>query len=321
MGAFGEFGIRHEIAKRWTPFDLFKSNQVRKKIDQTAADLEISKIIELGKPALIGRLGGTEARFLGEYLKISKIKNLQRVMSTTKPNWIKRSKEINTNAGFFFENLEQVNIFFSLYDEALSETDILGAWGTAFAWIESNYIEKINSVIPVPMTAPWITCYENSSCATPWSTSLNGKRVLVISPFAESIEIQHKRIREVFPKIDYPDFKLTTIRAFQTTGYQSQRVPNWFELLNHMKIQMTKSNFDVALISAGAYSYPLAHFAKKLGKIGIHTGGGLQLFFGVLGRRWDNLEDIKNIKNSSWVRPSKSETPPNALSIEKGCYW
>lgn len=325
MSTFGEFGIKHEIAKRWTPFDLFKANQVKKKIDPTSADLEISRIIDLGKPALIGRLGGTEARFLGEYLKISKIKYLQKYLSKTKPNWIKRSKEINTNAGFYFEDLDQVSDFFNLYDEALSDTDVLGAWGTAFAWIESNYIDRINNLIPVPMTAPWVDTYLIDSAEKPWSYSLAGKKVLVISPFAESIRKQHKIIGKVYPDHYYPEFILKTIKAPQTISFKPNAKPSWFENLNQVKNQMSKEDFDIALVSAGAYSYPLAHFAKKLGKIGVHTGGGLQLFFGIIGKRWEvnwgKGNYLEKYFNEFWTRPTSSETPINAHKVEDGCYW
>jgi hypothetical protein len=53
-------------------------------------------------------------------------------------------------------------------------------------------------------------------------------------------------------------------------------VKSWFELLNEIKTKMDQTDFDIALVSAGSYSYPLAHHAKKLVKIGIHAGGGLQ---------------------------------------------
>jgi hypothetical protein len=321
MNNFGKFGIKHEIAKRWTPLDWYFSQRVSKMIDPFNADTLMTKLIIENKPSLIGRLGGTEARFLGEYYKISKHKLIQDFLFKSKPNWIKRSKEINSNAGFYFQTMRDVQSFYDLYDKALEDTDLLGAWGTAFAWIESNYVDSIGKFIPVPMTAPWIESYNPNQETKPWSDSLDGRTVLVVSPFAQSISEQHKRIEMVFPKHSYPNFKLLTIKAPQTTGFVSNSKPTWFENLQYIKNQIAEKSFDVALISAGAYSFPLAHFVKNIGKIGVHTGGGLQLYFGVLGRRWDHLDSINQIKNSYWVRPNKSETPLNALTIEGGCYW
>jgi len=325
MRNFGKFGIRHEIAKRWTLLDWLKSTHVEKRIKPEIADIEISKIIDLGIPALVGRLGGTEARFLGEFSKIHRYKRFQAVLSKTKPNWIKRAKEINTNAGFYFENLEQVSEFFELYNKALLDTDVLGAWGTAFAWIESRYLSNVKTLIPVPMTAPWVETYSSTTNEIPWSNSLNGKRVLVISPFVESIEKQHKIIKKVFPDVYYPEFILTTIKAPQTIGFDSNSKPNWFENLNKMKTLMSGQSFDVALVAAGAYSYPLAHHAKRMGRIGIHAGGGLQLFFGILGKRWETnwgkSNYLEKYFNEFLTRPSENETPTNANKVEDGCYW
>ncbi len=325
MTNFGKFGLKHELAKRWTPIDWLKATRVEKMISPDIADLEISRLIELGKPALVGRLGGTEARFLGEFTKIHKHNKIQFILFKVKPNWIKRAKEINTNAGFYFENLNQVSEFFDLYDEALLNTDVLGAWGTAFAWIESRYLGNNKTLIPVPMTAPWVEPYSSKNSNVAWSNSLNGKTVLVISPFTESIIKQHKIIENVFPGFDYPNFILKTIKAPQTIGFSSNSKPDWFANLNNIKKLMTDEDFDVALIAAGAYSFPLAHHAKKLGKIGIHAGGGLQLFFGIIGKRWESDWDggnyLEKITNEYWTRPSREETPINALNVEGGCYW
>lgn len=322
---YAPFGLRHEIAKRWKPWDWYKSRAVAERINPAIADQVISDLIMLGQPALVGRLGGTESRFLGEYLKVTKLKYLSRIQFRIKHNWIKRSKEINTNAGFYFEDGSQVEKFYKLYDEALLNTDVLGAWGTAFAWIESGYLTNVNSLIPVPMTAPWVDAYKPTFSSIPWSNSLHGKKVLVISPFAESIEKQHKIIKKVFPDVYYPEFTLTTIKAPQTIGFNSNSKPDWFENLNNMKKLMSGENFDVALVAAGAYSYPLAHYAKQLGRIGIHAGGGLQLFFGILGRRWETNwgkgNYLEKYFNEFWTRPSENETPANANKVENGCYW
>jgi hypothetical protein len=322
---FGEFGIKHELSKRWTLWDWYKSRDVSKRITPEIADQVISDLILLGKPALVGRLGGTEARFLGEYFKITRFNRFSKILFRLKPNWHKRSREINSNAGFYFENLFQISAFYDLYDSALLDTDVLGTWGTAFAWFETRYIKDIKSLVPVPMTAPWVEPYLPSSSSVAWSASLHDKKVLIVSPFVESIINQHKRINKVFPDNTYPAFQLTTIKAPQTVGFDSASKPDWFENLDYMKKLMSSADFDVALIAAGAYSYPLAHHAKSLGKIGIHAGGGLQLFFGIIGKRWEvdwgENNYVKKYFNSFWVRPTRNETPYNAHQVEDGCYW
>jgi hypothetical protein len=322
---FAPFGLKHEISKRWTPWDWYQSICISKRISSDVADKVIFELIALGKPALVGRLGGTEARFLGEYLKIARLKKLSRILFKLKPNWLKRAREINTNAGFYFEDISQVSDFYKIYNEALLDTDILGAWGTAFAWVESRYVKIIKTFIPVPMTAPWIDPYNSSTRYIPWSSALTGKKLLVISPFTETIIKQHKIIDKVFPNNNYPKFSLVTIQAPQTIGVDSNLKPDWFERLDEMKNLMSRYDFDVALIAAGAYSYPLAHHAKKMGRIGIHAGGGLQLFFGIIGKRWEaNWGEgnyLEKYVNKFWTRPSQLETPSKAHEVENGCYW
>jgi hypothetical protein len=95
----------------------------------------------------------------------------------------------------------------------------------------------------------------------------------------------------------------------------------WFELLESMKDEISNSKFDVALIAAGAFSYPLAAHAKKIGKIGIHCGGGLQIFFGVMGNRWNNSPEVLKYMNEFWIRPSAEERPKTADQVENACYW
>lgn len=325
IGKLAPFGLKHEISKRWTPWDWYKSLSISKKITSDGADKVIFDLITLGKPALVGRLGGTEARFLGEYLKITRHQKLSNILFKLKPNWLKRATEINTNAGFYFHDIAQVSNFYKIYNDALLNTDILGAWGTAFAWIESRYIKIIKTFIPVPMTAPWVDPYNSSTRDIPWSSALNGKKLLVISPFTETIIKQHKIIDKVFPNNNYPKFSLVTIQAPQTIGVDSNLKPSWFARLDEMKNLMSKYDFDVALIAAGAYSYPLAHHAKQMGRIGIHAGGGLQLFFGIIGKRWETNwgegNYLEKYFNKYWTRPSLLETPPKAHEVENGCYW
>lgn len=80
--------------------------------------------------------------------------------------------------------------------------------------------------------------------------------------------------------------------------------------------EIEKINFDIALIGAGAYGFPLAAFVKEKGKVAIHMGGALQLLFGIKGFRWNEL----GIYNEYWIKPSESEIPKGYKRIEGGCY-
>jgi hypothetical protein len=92
---------------------------------------------------------------------------------------------------------------------------------------------------------------------------------------------------------------------------------DWFDGLEELKKAMTQQEFDVAIIGAGAWSLPLAAHAKRLGKIGLHLGGTLNLLFGIRGGRFDE----RGCYNDHWIRPVDSERPGNFDLMENGAYW
>ena len=316
-----KYGIKHEIAIRWPLWDLKYSSQVSKKIDFEIADRAIFSVLNQGKPALIGRLGGTEARFLKEFKKITSSRYSSKLLFRTKPSWRKRSEQMNSLAGFYFDNLDQVEEFYNKYQQAMLKTDVFGAWGTTFASIEFELIDKIQYFIPKEFTAPWVSPYSENQLSIPWSKGLQGKKVLVISHFVDTIEKQFAKIEKVFPGSNCHNFQLITLKSPFTANTEVPAAKSWLKNVVEIQNQMKLIDFDVALISAGSYSYPLAHFSKEIGKIGIHAGGGLQLFFGIMGRRWENTEYYLNHINKEWCRPSELEKPNNIDRIEGGAYW
>jgi hypothetical protein len=84
-----------------------------------------------------------------------------------------------------------------------------------------------------------------------------------------------------------------------------------------------KDTFDVALCSCGGYANPVCYYLYTIGKSAIYVGGVLQMYFGIYGNRWmkERPEIMKLYMNSHWKRPSSSETPLGASSIENKCYW
>ena len=60
-----------------------------------------------------------------------------------------------------------------------------------------------------------------------------------------------------------------------------------------------------------------------MNKSAIYIGGGLQLLFGVKGKRWKNHPIIGKIinENGNFINPSGDEILKNKDSVEGGCYW
>ena len=88
---------------------------------------------------------------------------------------------------------------------------------------------------------------------------------------------------------------------------------------------ISKLDFDIALISCGGYGVPLSYYIKKeLQKSAIYIGGGLQLLFGVMGKRWETIDMWKKIikeNESNFIRPHGEEIIKKNNNIEGGCYW
>ncbi len=140
---------------------------------------------------------------------------------------------------------------------------------------------------------------------------LPGKRVLVISPFACSITQNFHRRRNFFKNFDYPDFDLQTFNTPITyTGLPREFYPHetWFETTDWMKEQISKLDFDIALLSCGSYALPLGEFiAASMRKKAVYVGGVLQMMFGVTGRRYDNPFFTDQINPEQFIPPVEAE--------------
>lgn len=321
------YGLKHFLASN-LPVDKARiALKTRNKMVNVNVDDHIKSIFSSGEAFAIGRLGGSEARYLGALYQKRYSKSYASIFRPfSRYNLRKRRSEISSGAGFYFKSLSDENRFLEIYLDCLAKVDVLGVWGTAFAWIEHLGASNSKFNIPVGATAPWIEKYpydqidfsrENSA----WSQALNSQKILVISPFTKSILMQHLQIDKVFPGKNYPKFTVEFITSPMTFNGENSRGLTWFENLDLMKRKMDTIDFDIALIGAGAYSFPLAIHAKNIGKVGVHTGGGLQLFFGLLGNRWKNSGYVLRFVNDFWKYPSLEETPPNSYSVEKSAYW
>ena len=131
-----------------------------------------------------------------------------------------------------------------------------------------------------------------------------------------------------------PDFDLIVYKAIQSVSDCEVPYNDWFEALNTMEKDINEIDFDICLLGCGAYGLPLAASIKRNGKKAFHIGGGLQLLFGIKGKRWDrddygkehNLpflfeKPYKSLYNEYWVRPSLSETPNNVEKADRASYW
>lgn len=282
------------------------------------------KILE-GKPLMFARFGSIECDVCEnvKYTLHEKRSNWKFIMWRGQPNFINPFEVplFSKNAGFFpSDSVEHLERFYQLMVECMREVDILASW----CYNEADFKEELKNAIKVDRetSTPLLT-------DRPWTLALEGKKVLVVHPFAETIKSQFARIDKVFLNASiWPDCQLDVMKAVQTAGSNKTQFKDWFEALHWMEDEISKRDFDVCILGCGAYGFPLAAHVKRMGKQAIHTGGITQVLFGITGNRWETEEKylkefpyIPNYKNDYWVRPSSFDTPPNAKGIEGACYW
>ncbi len=285
-------------------------------VGQEASDL-IRDALGSPRPVMIARLGYTELRALLNYMnyKVGRKPSLRNHVGFITGRFHSYGWEQITfddmpiASGFFPATVENLSRFGELMLADMPLVDILGTW------LRQEYFIKdyLKNAVKVPLTD-----LEAHVHADPWTTVLEGKKVLVVHPFVDTIRRQYERRALLFKdRRVLPDFDLKTVRAVQTIANNKSEFRDWFEALEHMKGQIDSTDYDVAVIGCGAYGFPLAAHVKRQGKKAVHLGGATQFWFGIIGKRWEGHPMI----NEHWVRPSENETPPKANIVEDGCYW
>jgi len=267
----------------------------------------IKKKIESNKPFLICRIGTSEMQILNNYFDILYL--YKHNFDDVKINVLKN------NAGFFGNEID-VYKFVNLYLMNLNNIDGLALLTRQEEYIVKKYIKNAEL-----LTLRGIEPYY--AINMPWSSALEGKRVLVIHPFSDTIKKQYEKHNFLFADNRIlPNFDIKVLKSVQTiAGEKDNRFSTWFEALNYMIEQAMKIDFDVALIGCGAYGFPLGAELKQRGKQVIHMGGATQILFGIKGNRWDNHPYISKFYNDYWVRPDVKECIQKKEQVENGCYW
>lgn len=299
--------------------------------DPNKASDMIYDLLASDKPCMIARFGATELTCIKNFLSIKRgDKNILKYIKGETFDWWWNPNimaQMQNWSGFFPPTEDNLERFCELMLEDAKEVDLCGIFPSV-----DVMIKKILPFMCEPIFVPLYTFSPFIVQNNPWSKVLEGKRVLVIHPFAELIEKQYEKRLLLFknPQI-LPDFKLKVIKAVQSIGGESNGFTDWFQALNYMKRQMDETDYDICLIGCGAYGFPLAAYAKRMGKKAVHIGGGLQLLFGIKGKRWETPtaaiqwglpSDFYKIlfDNSAWVRPDEYRTI-NSEKVENACYW
>ncbi len=302
--------------------------------NRQSANDKIYDLLSSDKPCMIARFGTTELITINNYLciksKESYVKKVWNYISdnTHTPWWDTKNFKYMDEFSGVFPPIEDTMVRFSKrYLIDIPKIDILGSF---------QYCEKFMPLKENVYNVHLETLYP-FFVEKPWTAALKGKKVLVIHPFEDTIKKQYAQRENLFDHPDVlPEFELITLKAVQSVGGIKVPYKDWFEALKYMEDQISKIDFDICILGCGAYGLPLAAFIKDIGKKSFHLGGGLQLLFGIKGKRWDDpnygVNEFKAYKglmansyaslyNENWIKPLPTDTPKMASKVDGATYW
>lgn len=275
-------------------------------------NLYIKEVIQQNKPFFIGRIAGCE-------LKVAYCFQHGNLLDI-----VDELKELENNAGIYTKDNESLKKYTIKLIESYDHCTIIAEWeqtGKVFTYTGSaqEFIRKRTLNIPKINALSLEPYYFKDN----WMSALKGKKILIIHPFSKTFSNKITNIKNIFPnqswfedcKIQFVEPPLTLAGNHQNTDWQEH-----FEIfIKKIEIEL---DFEIALVAAGGYGMLISDYIfKEMHKSVMYIGGALQLFFGVIGKRWFDNKEILKLVNDDWSRPNKNDKPNNFIKVEKGCYW
>ncbi len=266
------------------------------------ANTLIGQKIKSGKPFALCRLGSAEFTLMQLYDEYQMFHH----------NRLHQSNMYS----LFHESIEEIDRWTMLTKEDMQDVDIM-------AYFEDHPIEEY-LIRTYCRQAALIRLeqIETFLYDVPWTMALEGKKVLIISPFVETIKQQYPRMDKIYEghKV-LPSFELLTLKSVWFSGTDDD-FDTYFDALDYLYTEAMKIDFDIALLSCSTFGFNLACMFKRAGRQAIQYGGALQVLFGIRGARWDNSPYTKYY-NDYWVRAPKTEAPSKSFQkkLDNGCYW
>lgn len=274
--------------------------------------LRIKSVIESNQPFFIGRIAGIELDAARHLLKGGDDHREDHLAG------LERNAGIHVHDDASFK--EYIRRLIASYEHCtmIAEWEKTGkvysftGRGQDLITERTQTIPKINAIALEPYY------FEES-----WMEALKGKRILIAHPFVQTIKKQLPNLTLLFPGRSWFEGCTFEFLAPPLTLAGNHQGKDWQEHLQECTDKLkTISNYDIALVAAGGYGMLLADVIfTECNKSVIYIGGALQLFFGIIGKRWFDNKRILALMTDDWVRPGVSEKPANFTQVEKGCYW
>jgi hypothetical protein len=275
---------------------------------------------------LVPRIAGVENNVA--FYSIA-IKQNPGILSTPQFSGVLNSsfRTMKSNAGIKLDGPDDLFRYGQLYLAAFQKATAYLYWesrGDVYRYISQSHDFITSNFSKVPkFWAFSMDIFHYIHDKTPWTHALKGKRLLIISPFVESMQEKLPVLDKIYDRDLFPECSFVFLKPPQTQADTSSR--SFHEELNDFdkEIDTIKDTFDVALVSCGGYGNLVCSSIFDMGKSAIYVGGVLQMYFGILGNRWiEERNAVVNIfVNDYWTRPKDREKPSGFQKIERGCYW
>ena len=232
---------------------------------------------------------------------------------------------MKNNAGVRLDSMLDIHSYANMYLQAFHRCDMYfdwEPWGNVYPIIRDSHEFVTNNFTHERIWSLALDVFHNVH-RRPWTWSLRGKRLLIVSTFADSIEEKVPVLPEIYGVDLFPECTFTFLKPPQTQGKNPSR-PFKEELgLFGSRIADVKDKFDVALVACGGYGNPLMGMLHDMGVSAIYIGGVLQMYFGVYGARWlrERPDIMRLYLNKHWSRPKSEEKPRGHEQVEGNCYW
>jgi len=281
-------------------------------------DSLIHRLLSSPSPHMIGRIAGIE-------LKVAYY-----VLEQTHRIRDQDLLELENNAGIHITSNESLKEYVTRLIEAYDACSAIGIWettgkvyeltgtGQEFVARRTPHIDKISALALEPYYLP--------PTEPSWMMALKGKRILILHPFVHTIQKQLDHLQELYPHRSW--FEGCTFQLvrppFTLAGNHENKdwKVHYEQCITSIRHAYESNPFDVALVGAGGYGMLLSHFLHSELKVSsIYVGGALQLFFGVIGKRWFTNKRVMELVNDTWTRPLTEDKPSEFQRVERGCYW
>lgn len=239
----------------------------------------------------------------------------------------RHAMQLERNAGVFPSTPASMASWIRKTLAAIQDSDLLVAgWYKPISSHELEFLRDIGKrgpYLPLRALEPYYVPE-----AYQWTSALEGRRIAVVSSFADTACHQASRSdavwsgRAVLPKATYlPVQTRYSPRLAQGRAEWPTAVKSWEGAVADVVARVLEQDAEIVLIGCGGLGMVIGHELRIRGKVCIVMGGAIQVLFGIKGRRWQNHSIISTFWNDAWVWPRLEDTPAGADEVEGGCYW